>query len=273
MAGVLGLVGGAGQLPGLIAREARAAGWRVVVFALADPGPLVPVADRVVPCRLGDVDTLLGILGEEGIRHVALGGRVWKDGLFQGDLALDETAQRLLSRSRDLSDETLLRTAQQVLESLGIELLDPRQFLGGWLAPAGPLAGPPLPAAARPDVARGLAVARELAGRGVGQTVVIRSGSVAAVEAMEGTDAAIRRGLELAGPGAVVVKAPGAGHDYRFDVPTVGRDTLAACAEGRAAVLAVEAGGVLLVDREAIGELAGRAGISVVGVPEPGAAS
>jgi DUF1009 family protein len=272
VAAVLGLVGGAGQLPGMIAREARRGGWRVVVFALDDPGPLATLADRVVPCRLGDVDTLLRVLGEEGIRHVALSGRVWKDGLLRGDLALGETARLLLRRSPDLSDEALLRTAQQVLESLGIELLDPRRFLGPWLAPAGRLAGPPLPAAAIADVARGLALARELASRGVGQTVVIRSGSVAAVEAMEGTDVAIRRGLELAGPGGVVVKAAGPEHDYRFDVPAIGRDTLAACAAGRAAVLAVEAGGVLLVDREAIDELAGRAGISVVGVPEPGAA-
>jgi DUF1009 family protein len=124
----------------------------------------------------------------------------------------------------------------------------------------------------RADIARGLTVARALAGHGVGQTVVVRAGSVAAVEAMEGTDETIRRGLALAGAGAVVVKATGPAHDYRFDVPTIGATTLRLCGEGRAAALAVEAGRVLLLDRAAVAAEASRAGISVVGVGgEPGA--
>src|SRR4029453_6672290 len=98
------------------------------------------------------------------------------------------------------------------------------------------------------DVARGLTLARDLAARGVGQTVVLRSGSVAAVEAMEGTDETVRRGLALAGRGAVVVKASAPGHDYRLDVPTVGPETVACCAAGGAAVLALESGRVLLLE-------------------------
>jgi DUF1009 family protein len=110
-------------------------------------------------------------------------------------------------------------------------------------------------------------VARDLAGHGIGQTVVLRAGSVAAVEAMEGTDETIRRGLALAGPGAVVVKAAAPTHDYRFDVPAVGAATLDLCAEGRAAALAVEAGRVLLLDREHVAAVAERTRISVVGIP------
>jgi DUF1009 family protein len=183
-------------------------------------------------------------------------------------MSLDAAAQSLLDRAPDWSDQGLLGTAAGALAALGIEVLDQRQFLGPWLAPAGPIAGPVVPPSLAVDVERGLDLAREVARRGVGQTVILRQGSVAAVEAMEGTDEAIRRGLRLAGPGAVVVKATAPFHDYRFDVPSVGPETLAACAAGGAAVLAVEAGRVLLVERERVEAEAARSGISLVGVPE-----
>ena len=162
----------------------------------------------------------------------------------------------------------LLRTAASALEAMGIEVLDQRRFLAPWLVSRGWVAGPALPDALEADVARGLALARELARRGVGQTVVLRGGSVAAVEAMEGTDEAVRRGLALAGRGAIVVKAAAPEHDYRFDVPTVGPDTVACCVAGGAAVLAVEAERVLLLDRERVEAEAARAELSLVGIAE-----
>jgi DUF1009 family protein len=250
MADALGLVGGAGALPALMAREARRAGWRVVAFALAAPEPLAPHADRVVPCRLGDVGPILTVLSDERIRHVVLAGRVRKDVLFQG-APLDSAARELLAQAESWSDESLLGTAVQALGAMGIEVLDQRQFLGPWLVCRGAVAGPPVRPELEADVMRGLALARELAGRGVGQTVVLRAGSVAAVEAMEGTDEAVRRGLALAGRGAVVVKASAPAHDYRLDVPTVGPDTVDCCAAGGAAVVALEAGRVLLLERHA----------------------
>jgi DUF1009 family protein len=262
----LGLVAGSGGLPALMAREARRAGWRVVALALGDPGALAPVADRVEACRVGDVAAILGVLGEEGIRHVVLAGKVWKDGLLRGGAALDTEARALLGRSADWTDTALLRTAEAALAGLGITLLDQRAFLGAWLAPAGHLAGPPLAPGAAADVERGLELARELARRDVGQTVVLREGAVTAVEAAEGTDAAVRRGLALAGPGGVVVKAASPAQDYRFDVPAIGPATAALAAEGRAAALAVEAGRVLVVEREEVEALAARAGLTVVGV-------
>ena len=267
MAGALGLVGGAGALPGLMAREARRAGWRVVAFALTDPDSLAPHADRVVHCRLGDVAPLFAVLGEEGIRHMVLAGRVRKDVLFQG-APLDATARDLLAQAKEWTDEGLLTTAVGAVEAMGIEVLDQRRFLGPLLAPRGLIAGPPLDRAVEADVTRGLALARELAARGIGQTVVLRAGSVAAVEAMEGTDEAIRRGLALAGRGAVVVKTAAPAHDYRLDVPTVGPETVAGCVAGGAAALAVGADRVLLLQRERIEEEAARAGISIVGVAE-----
>jgi DUF1009 family protein len=267
MTAALGLVGGGGPLPALMSRQAREAGWRVVAFALEAPELLAASAHRIVACRLGQIEPVLEILREEGIRHVVLAGGVRKDGVFHG-MSLDAAARELLGRVPDWSDEGLLRTVAGALSALGIELLDQRRFLGPWLAPAGLVAGPALAAPLAADVARGLDVAREVARRGIGQTVVVRNGSVAAVEAMEGTDAAIRRGLALAGKGAVVVKATARAHDYRFDVPTVGPETLAGCIAGGAAALAVEAGRVLLLEPERLRAAADQAGISVVGIAE-----
>ncbi len=265
MTAALGLVGGGGALPALMAREARRAGWRVIAFALEDPAGLAQVADRIVACRMGQVEPILTALAEERIRHVVLAGRVGKAALFQG-APVDATARALLDQSPDWSDTALLETATATLASMGIEVLDQRRFLGSWLAPSGHAAGPAPAEGVRADIAHGLRVARELARLGIGQTVVVRAGTVVAVEAMEGTDETIRRGLALAGPGATVAKATGPTHDYRFDVPAVGAGTLALCAAGRAAALAVEAGRVLLLDREVVAAEAERLGVSVVGV-------
>jgi UDP-2,3-diacylglucosamine hydrolase len=114
------------------------------------------------------------------------------------------------------------------------------------------------------DVRRGLEVGRALATLSIGQTVVVRRGAVSAVEAMEGTTAAIRRGTALSGPGAVVVKTVGADHDFRFDVPTIGPETIEAAAVGAAAVVALEAGCVFVLDRAATTRRADAAGIALV---------
>jgi DUF1009 family protein len=263
----LGLVGGDGELPVLIGREARRSGWRVVAFALGEGGAdLRAAADRVVACGPGDVGPILAVLAEEGIRQVVLAGRVGKDGLFRGGIRLDGAAQGLLERSPDWTDDGLLRTATKALSTLGIEVLDQRRFVAPLMAPLGPVAGPPPAAATAVDIGLGLRVARDVARHGIGQTVVVRAGTVVAVEAMEGTDEAICRGLRLGGPGAVVVKATRPGHDYRFDVPAIGEATLRLCVEGRAVALAVEAGRVALLQREAIETAAAESGLSVVGV-------
>jgi len=157
----LGLVGGTGGLPALMAREARRAGWRVVAFAFAEPGVLAEAVDRVVPCRIGEVGPIFDALTGERIRHVVLAGSLRKDGLFHG-MPLDDTARVLVDRSPDWTDEGLLRTATAALAAMGIELLDQRRFLTPWLAAAGHVAGPALGEPGRADVARGLALARDL---------------------------------------------------------------------------------------------------------------
>jgi len=261
----LGLLSGGGTLPALVAREARREGWRVIAFALPDAPDLAAEADRVIPTRLGAIAPILEALGAEGIRHLVLAGRVGKEALLQG-MALDGEAGRLLAAASDWSDAALFQVAAGELARLGVELLDQRRFLAPWLAPRGVLTRTSPTEAEWQDVRVGLAVGDGLVRLGVGQSVVVRAGTVLAVEALEGTDEAIRRGTRLGGPGSVVVKVSHPDHDYRFDVPTVGPTTLRALAEGRGTVLAAQAGRVVLLDREILIAEAECGGIALVGI-------
>jgi DUF1009 family protein len=156
------------------------------------------------------------------------------------------------------------------LQAMGIDVLDQRGFLAPLIAGAGVLTARAPTADEWLEIRAGFTLARHLASHGIGQTVVRCLGVTVAVEAVEGTDEAIRRGTRLSGPGAVVVKAVAPSHDYRFDVPTAGSATLAAMVEGGATALAVEAGKLLLLDAHDVVRLADEAGITVVSVDGDG---
>jgi DUF1009 family protein len=264
----LGLMCGSGALPAHVAAEARRQGWRVVAFAFGRAEGLEAAADRAIPSRLTALDAVLEALGRERVGAVVFAGKLDKQEMLALAPAADAAGRRIVAAAGGLGDGGLAQAVSGTLGALGIEVLDPRAFLGALLAPPGPLT-PRAPSPAEwQDVRLGLELARRLAGLGAGQTVVVRQGAVAAVEGLEGTTEAIRRGCALAGAGAVVVKAVGPGHDYRFDVPAVGPETVAALAAGGAAVLALEAGRVLVLERAAVAEVAARTGLAVVGVEE-----
>jgi UDP-2,3-diacylglucosamine hydrolase len=195
-------------------------------------------------------------------------GKFWKQRVFaQRGREVDEAARRLVQGG--LSDGALAEMVVATLSGLGIEVLDQRRFFSPLLAASGALT---MRAPAAPEwneIRAGFALARHLAAFGIGQTVVRSVGVTVAVEAMEGTDETIRRGALLAGPGAVVVKAVAPSQDYRFDIPTVGAATIAAMAEGGVTALGIEAGKILLVDREEAIRAADAAGIAVVSVDDP----
>jgi DUF1009 family protein len=159
-----------------------------------------------------------------------------------------------------------VQTVVATLGQMGIEVLDQRRFLGDWIGRSGCWSSRAPTDTEWADVQRGLRVARLVADAGVGQAVVVKLGAVTAVEATEGTTETIRRGLAQAGPGAVVVKAVAREHDYRFDTPGVGPETIEAAASGGAKVLAVEAERVLVLDRDECLRIANQAGMALVGV-------
>ena len=260
----LGLMCGAGTLPAHVASEARRQGWRVTAFVFGEASALDPVVDRLIPSRLTDISALLDGLRRERVSAVVFVGKMGKREFIEGAAAADASGRELLRAAGGLADKSLAEAVVDTLASLGIEVLDQRTFLGSLLVPPG-LLTPRAPSEAEwRDIKLGVSLARQCAGLGVGQTVVVKQGVVVAVEGIEGTNETIVRGCRLAGPGAVVVKAVAPQQDYRFDVPAVGGATLETLAEGKAGVLAVEGGKVLVLDREAVLAVAARNGISVV---------
>ncbi|MBI2199859.1 MAG: UDP-2,3-diacylglucosamine diphosphatase LpxI [Candidatus Rokubacteria bacterium] len=262
----LGLMSGAGALPGRAAAEARRQGWRVVAFAFDDAPGLSESADLVVPSRLTDIQSVLGSIEGKRVEAALFVGKFWKQEALAQVHAADDAGRRLARRG--LSDAALSAVILETLGALGVRVLDQRLFLGPWLFDA-PSLTPRAPSEAEwQEIRAGWGLCRSLAAHGIGQTIVRSHGVTVAVEAAEGTDETIRRGTALAGPGAVVVKAVAADHDYRFDIPTIGPTTLEVMAAGGAAVLVVPRRKVLLVEREVVVGVAERAGIALVGIDE-----
>ena len=261
----LGLIGGAGTLPALMATDARRQGWRVVAFAFAEAPGLEGTAHAVVPCRLTDLAPVIARLQAERVSAAVLSGKFWMEDLLKAG-PTDAAHDAMAARTHSLTDTAIADAIATTLVGLGITLLDQRPFLGAALDGARSWSTRVPTEVEWDDIRHGLRVARTLAAAGVGQTVVIRRGAIAAAEAIEGTTEAIRRGTALSGPGAVVVKATSADHDFRFDVPGIGPDTIAAAAAGQAAVVAIEAGRVFVVDRALTVEAANTAGIALLGV-------
>ncbi len=262
----LGLIAGNGRLPFALARAARAAGFRVV--AVGHVGETDPAlegeVDRLGWVRLGQLRRIAAELRGEGVGKALLAGGLRKASWFSGARP-DLAALGLLAKLRARGDDGLLRAIADWFSEQGVEIVPPHGFVPGCFAAEGALAGPPADDEALADAREGIRIARLLGAADVGQTVVLREGAVVAVEAMEGTDACIRRAGELV-PGAVVVKCAKPGQDLRFDLPAVGPGTVAALAAAKARLLALEAGATLILDREELVRDAGRARISIVGI-------
>jgi hypothetical protein len=261
----LGIIAGSGLLPFVAVREARAQGLGVVIAAIegeASPD-LTAAADAIHWVGVGQLGRLIKVLRGEGVGDAVMVGKIHLTWLFSR-LRPDLRAGRLLWRLKDRRGDTILEAVAEELERSGITLLDCRRFLGPLLAPRGVLTRRAPTRREREDIAFGRGVARGIAALRIGQTVVVRRGTVVAVESVEGTDECIRRGGRLARGGVVVVKVTRPDHDMRFDLPVVGPDTVAALREARATVLAMEAERTLLLEREATVAGASAAGVSLV---------
>jgi len=256
---------GAGVLPARMATEARRQGWRVVAFTFPGAGELAPLADTIVSARIEAMGPVVEALGREGVSAVAFSGKFWMADLLSAGPP-DAVHARMASQAGPLLDGNITGVIESTLAGLGIQLLDQRTLLGDWLSGARTWSTREPTGAEWSDIRRGFDVARMMAQASVGQTVVVRRGAVSAVEAIEGTTEAIRRGTALSGPGAVIVKGVAPGHDFRFDVPGIGPDTLEAATAGGASALAIQAGSVLVLEPEETIRRADKAGMALVSV-------
>jgi UDP-2,3-diacylglucosamine hydrolase len=262
---VLGIIAGNGVYPRLLADSARRAGVRKII-AVAFTGETDPAlrlhVDLIEWMRVGQLNRLLKFFRDQKIHHAIMAGQIAPKNLF--DLHPDWKALLLLAKLKQRNAESIFAAIGDELAKIGVDLLSAATFLEDSLASGGLIAGPKLSRREEEDVALGWKIAKEIAGLNIGQTVIVKNGTILAVEAFEGTNDAINRGGALARKDAVVVKVAKSNQDMRFDVPVIGVETIRVAAEIKLRVIAVEAGRTLLLERDAIIDLANRANISIV---------
>jgi DUF1009 family protein len=263
----LGIIAGNGAYPRLVAEAARSAGVKTIcaaAFEKETDTALADKVDRIEWLRVGQLSRLLNFFRDHGIHHAMMAGQIAPKNLF--DFRPDWKALLLLAKLKRRNAETIFAAIADELARHGVELLSATSFLESELAPAGRIAGEKeLSRREEADVAFGYKIAKEIARLDIGQTVVVKNGTVLAVEGFDGTNETIIRGGRLAGKGAVAVKVSKPNQDMRFDVPVIGLETLRIVSEAKIRVLVVEAGCTLLLQREQLVACAAASGISLVG--------
>ena len=248
---IVGLIAGRGDLPAIAARTLRADGLRVVAAGFDEEtrAALAEEVDAYHDLRLGQVEKLIRAFKDAGVASALLLGKVHKARTFS-DFRPDLRAARIWMNLPDRRDDTILRAVVSELAREGIVVEAAGRWLGALFAAPGKLSRREPDKGERADIAFGFRLAREIGRLDIGQTVVVRHLAPVAVEALEGTDLTIRRGGEIAGPGVVIVKTAKPNQDFRFDVPVVGLETARSVVAAKAAVLAIEAGRTLFVQRD-----------------------
>lgn len=267
----LGLLAGVGTLPFEFVQTAKKQGHEIVCIAVVPDVDtrLKSYSDKYFEINVFKLNKILKTLCEANVKEVTMLGKVTKEYLYKRKLVIpDLRTVKLLNKLRklDFKDDTIMLALVDELEGSGLKVMDQTKYLKPLMPP------PQIFTHAMPseeqmdDIAFGFKTAKLIGQMDMGQTVVVKDKAVMAVEAIEGTDACIRRGGKLAGKGAVVVKVAKPNQDPRFDVPAVGLDTLNAMIETKCKVLAIEAEKTLFVDRFDVMDKADEHDIVIVSV-------
>jgi hypothetical protein len=261
----LGIIAGNGVYPRLLADAARRAGVkRIVAAAFIDETDerLTAKVDDIQWMRVGQLGKLIGCFRNAGVANAIMAGQIAPKNLFE--LRPDWKMLLLLGRLKRRNAESIFAAIGEELAGAGTTLLSATSFLDDSMAPVGLIAGRKLNRREEEDVAFGFEIAREMSRLDIGQTVIVKNGTVLAVEAFEGTNEAIKRGGEHAREAAIMAKVAKPTQDMRFDVPVIGVETVRVAAEAKLRVIAVEAGTTLLLEKDALIAAAARSNISIV---------
>jgi hypothetical protein len=264
----IGLIAGNGRFPIIFAENAKRLGY--AISAVAHIGETEPELERYVErihwVEIGQFNKLIQALKGDGVRQAVMLGGIKKTHVFT-TVRPDLRALAVASRLKQLKDDAILREVATELESEGIQIRESTFGLRGILVEEGSLTKRAPSKKEWEDIRYGWEVAQDIGRLDIGQCVVVKNRVVVAVEAVEGTDEAIRRGGALARDGAVVVKRSKPQQDLRFDLPAVGPTTVEAMSSVKASALALEADRCVLLDREEMLRKAEQAGIAIVGLP------
>jgi DUF1009 family protein len=259
MTDTIGIIAGNRSLPIVFARQARALGIkRIVAVAFegeTDPA-LASFVDEIVWVKVGQLSKMIAAFADRGVKQCVMAGQIAPKNLY--DIRPDLRAMALLLRIRERNAHTIFGAIADELKKDGVEVVEATPWLKPLMPATGFRLGPRLSEKQEADVKFGFRIAKEISRLEIGQTVLVKEGTVLAVEAFEGTDRCLARGGELAGRngGAVAVKVARENHDLRFDIPCLGPKTLETCASAQIAVLAFEAGQSLLLEQETCEKLA-----------------
>lgn len=269
MSDKIGIIAGGGQFPYLFCQAAQEAGRKVYVAGHKGEtdADLAQFADGFCWVKLGQLGKILKFFKNEGLTEAVFLGTITKTRIFR-DIFPDLRGLTLWNKIDIKQDDAILRAIAAELEKDGIKVLESTCYLQDLLFPQGVLTKKKPNASQQNDIRFGFRMAKAIGDLDIGQCVVVRDQTVLAVEAIEGTDAAIRRGGALGHEMAVVVKVRKPDQDFRFDLPAIGLQTIESMKEVKAKVLAVEKGQSLLFDAERVIEAADKAGIIVVGVSQ-----
>lgn len=267
----LGIIAGNRSLPLLFARQARSLGVRRLV-AIGFEGETDPalgaLVDEIVWVKVGQLSKMITAFTDRDVRQCVMLGQIAPKNLF--DVRPDFRAVTLLLRLKQKNAHTIFGAIADELQKDGVQLVEATPWLRPLMPGAGFHLGAKLTNEQREDIRFGFGIAKEISRLEIGQTVVVKRGTVLAVEGFEGTDRCLARGGELAGKegDAVAVKVAKLKHDMRFDIPCIGPATLETCAKSGVAVLALEAGRTLLLEQETCVPLAERHKITLTTVAE-----
>jgi UDP-2,3-diacylglucosamine hydrolase len=266
----LGIIAGNRSLPLMFARQARAMGVKRLV-AVAFDGETSPdlasLVDEIVWLKVGQLSKLIEVFSSRSVKQCVMVGQIAPSNLF--NLRPDLRAMKLLLRLKEKNAHTIFGAIGDELRSEGVELISALPWLTPLMPGKGISLGRELSPELTADVDFGYKIAKETSRLEIGQLVVVKGGTVLAVEGFEGTDKCLARGGELAGKegGAVAVKVAKEGHDMRFDIPCIGERTLETCAKNGVSVLAVEAGKTLFLDQPELEKLCKKHKLTLLTIP------
>ena len=262
------LIAGNGELPIRMAESAKKNGCDVIAISLSSDNRkgLEKICTRVYSYGPGEVKKIRETLIKEGIKQLTFIGKVCKSMLLKRP-KLDAEAWKLIKESERLNDDAIMLTLVDQLEQMGITVLDQTIFIKNLMVPHGVLGSKKPTAEQIEDVDYGFWLAKEMGKLDVGQSVVIKNKMIMAVEAIEGTDKCIERGCKIGHRKDVsVVKVAKPTQDSRFDIPTVGLQTLKTMKRYGANLIALEAGETIIVDQQKMIEYADKNNIVVMAV-------
>jgi UDP-2,3-diacylglucosamine hydrolase len=249
----IAIIAGTGVYPRLLAESARAQGVKritAVAFKKDTDPRLESVADEVHWINFGQLGKMLTALASMKVSHAVMAGQITPTHLFR--VRMDAKLIAVLKSLPERNAESIFGAIGAEVEALGIELLPASSFMEAHMPAAGLLSERAPSDEEMHDIQIGFHVAKATSGLDIGQTVVVKHGTILAVEAFEGTDATVLRAGKLGGAGAVLIKVAKPGHDMRFDIPVIGLKTVKTLRKAKISAVAVEAGKAIMLEREEI---------------------